>query len=216
MNFQVFDFAQRSPEWYAIRCGKLTGSCAADMLATIKSGEAAARRDLRTRLVIERLTGEPQEDGFISADMRRGMELEADAFKAYEAFTGEMVRRTGFVAHASLPTGCSPDGVIGNFRALIELKVPKSATHLKYLRSRAVPSDYLAQVRHALWLTDAECCDFVSFDPRFPPSLRLMITRVTMTEAERTAYELLVRMFLAEVDREFAEVEAMAVEGAAA
>ena len=55
----VLDVAQRSPEWFAARCGRVTSTAAADMLATIKSGEAAARRDLRTRLVCERLTGIP-------------------------------------------------------------------------------------------------------------------------------------------------------------
>jgi len=34
---------QRVPEWYAARLGKLTGSVAGDMLARIKTGEAAAR-----------------------------------------------------------------------------------------------------------------------------------------------------------------------------
>jgi len=51
MAFTVIDAPQRSAEWFAARAGRLTGSVAADMLATIKSGEAAARRDLRTRLV---------------------------------------------------------------------------------------------------------------------------------------------------------------------
>jgi hypothetical protein len=50
----------------------------------------------------------------------------------------------------------------------------------------------------------------VSFDPRFPPTLRLKVARITMDAAERSAYELLVRLFLAEVEREYREVEAMA------
>lgn len=63
------------------RVGLLTASCAGDMMATIKSGEAAARRDLRVRLVVERLTGVSQEDGFINAAMQRGIDKEADAFE---------------------------------------------------------------------------------------------------------------------------------------
>jgi hypothetical protein len=98
----------------------------------------------------------------------------------------------------------------------VEIKVPKSATHLTYLRSDAVPSDYLPQVRHQLWLTGRSWCDFVSFDPRFPAALRLCVRRISMTESERKSYELLVRMFLKEVDEEFAEVAAMADAGAAA
>src|SRR5688500_8134096 len=48
----IHDVDQRSYEWFALRAGRLTGSCAADMLATLKGkAEAAARRDLRLRLV---------------------------------------------------------------------------------------------------------------------------------------------------------------------
>lgn len=211
MNGRLLTIDQRSDAWRAARLGRVTSSCAADMLATVKKGEAASRRNLRVRLVLERLTGVSCEDGFQSADMQRGVNLEADAFAAYEALTGNLARRTGFITHHELMAGCSPDGEIEGYTGLIELKCPKSATHLEYLRARNVPSDYLAQVRHQLWITGAEWCDFVSFDPRFPPSLRLLITRVTMTEAERAAWELTVRAFLREVDQEFADVQRMAM-----
>ena len=217
MTFQTLTTEQRTPEWHAARLGRLTGSCAADMLAKIKTGEAAGRRNLRVRLVLERLTGQSQEDDYVSKDMQRGTDLESAAFAAYEAETGNLARRVGFLAHPDLMAGCSPDAEVGGYQGIVELKCPKSATHLGYLRARVVPDDYLKQVQHNLWITGAQWADFVSWDPRFPPSLRLMITRVTMADAERKAYELLVRMFLAEVDREYEEVEQMAATvGAAA
>ena len=52
------DCEQRSEEWRTLRLGRLTASRAADVLATIKSGEAAARCDYRLQLVVERLTGQ--------------------------------------------------------------------------------------------------------------------------------------------------------------
>ena len=55
-NFICIEAAQRSEAWHLARLGRLTGSRAADMLARIKTGEAAARRDLRTQLVCERVT----------------------------------------------------------------------------------------------------------------------------------------------------------------
>ena len=122
-NFTILDVEQRSLDWFAARCGRLCGSQAGDMLATIKSGEAAARRDLKTRLVTERLTNQPQEDGYINSVMLRGIELEPEARAAYEAATGHVVRQTGFLAHTELMAGCSLDGDIetsGNS----ELKFP--------------------------------------------------------------------------------------------
>src|SRR4030095_14338170 len=68
---------QRTPEWYQARTGRVTGSRAADVIARLKNGgEAAARRDLRAQLTIERLTGRPLDTGggYISSDMRVGME----------------------------------------------------------------------------------------------------------------------------------------------
>jgi YqaJ-like viral recombinase domain len=202
---------QRTPEWRAARLGRLTSSRVDAMLSTTKKGdEAAGRRNLRVQLVLERLTGASQEDGYVSRDMERGNEIESDAFAAYEAQTGELAMPTGFIAHDDLLAGCSPDGVIGEFAGLIELKCPKSATHLEYLRSKTIPLDYFRQIQHQLWITGAAWCDFVSFDPRFPPPLRLLIERVTRDEAAMKAHELLVRMFLAEVDKELAEIEQMA------
>jgi len=209
--FDVLTTDQRSPEWFAARLGRLTGSRASDAFATVAKGEAAARRNLRTQLVLERLMNVVQEDNFQSYDMRRGTELEPIAFAAYEALTGTIVHRAGFLAHPELMAGCSVDGEIGHFTGLIEIKCPKAATHLGYLRSQRVPEDYLTQVRHCLWVTGAIWCDFISFHPAFPESLRLLITRVAMSAAERAGYELNVRQFLREVDAEFAEVSRMAL-----
>lgn len=206
MNARAFTICaapQRSPEWFAARAGRLTGSVAADMLATIKKGEAAGRRNLRARLVCERLTGRPESgDGFESAAMRRGTELEPEAIKAYEAKTGNLVRRTGFLAHTGLPVGCSLDGDVDNFTGIVEVKCPNSATHLDYVKARALPSEYRAQVLHNLWITGAEWCDFVSYDDRFPQKLRLLVVRVARNEFDLMAYERAVLAFLDEIDAE--------------
>jgi predicted phage-related endonuclease len=203
----IHDINQRSPAWFSLRAGRLTGSSAGDMLATLKSkGEAAARRDLRMRLVCERLTGASQEDVPITAAMQRGIDKEADALAAYMALTGLEVRKTGFIAHDSLMAGCSVDGDVDNFSGIIEIKCPKSATHLGYLRSGDVPAAYIPQMTHNAWITGAQWCDFVSFDDRFPPELSLYVVRWT---PYLPAYEEMALAFLAEVDAEVAAVEAM-------
>lgn len=204
MTFRIVDADQRSDEWRLARVGRLTGSRAADMLATIKSGEAAARRDYRMQLVTERLTGQPQDGGFINADMQRGIEKEPEAVAAYETLTGDLVRASGFLAHLDHLAGCSLDGHIGNFAGILELKCPKSATHLRYLRGRVMPADYLPQVLHNLWVTDALWCDFVSFDDRFPPAMQVFRVRVQRVDAEIAEYAQKALSFLADVDREVA------------
>lgn len=203
MNFTIIDAEQRSHEWFAARAGRLTGSRAADVLATIKSGEAAARRDYRMQLVCERLTGQPQEDGFINAVMQRGIDLEPKAFAAYEALTGSVAVRTGFLAHTAHLAGCSLDGHIDGFTGIVEIKCPKSATHLKYWRGKGEPpSDYLPQITHNLWITGAQWCDFLSFDDRFPEEMQTFLVRVKREDLDMAAYEAAALKFLAEVETE--------------
>lgn len=201
-RFTVIDAPQRSEDWFAARLGRVTGSRAADVLATIKSGEAAARRDYRMELVTERLTGVTAEDGYTNADMERGMLLEPQAFALYEALTGSMLTSSGFLAHAELMAGCSLDGHVGDYEGIVEIKCPRSANHLANLKAGTVPAKYLPQIRHNLWITGAAWCDFVSFDPRWPEPLRMHIARVTHEDAKVLDYEAEVRKFLADVDLE--------------
>lgn len=207
--FTVIDVRQRTEEWRRARAGRLTGSRAVDMLSTVKgkpNTEAAGRRNVRTQYVLERITGVPQESNFVSADMRWGTEHEQEALALYEAVTGCLVRRLGFLQHTDLMAGVSPDAVIGDFDGLVECKAPKSATHMGYLLSGKVPYDYLCQIRHGLWLTGATYCEFISYDPRFPESLRLFMSRVEASTLDLPAYDREVRTFLKEVEDEQAAV----------
>jgi predicted phage-related endonuclease len=207
VNFTVIEAEQRTPEWYAARAGRLTGSRACDMLAKIKTGEAAARRDYRVQLSIERLTGTTlDEGGFISKEMQHGIDTEPQALAAYEADTGLLVRKTGFLAHNEFMAGCSLDGDIQNFTGILELKCPKPATHVGYLKSRVIPTDYLAQITHNLWVSGAQWADYVSFDPRLPEGLQYLRIRVTRESVDIPAYEAAALKFLAEVT---ADVEAL-------
>lgn len=207
---RILTTEQRTPEWHAARVGYLTGSCAADMLATIKTGEAAARRNLRARLVLERITGRSQESTFQSPAMQQGIEREADACALYEALTGHLLSTTGFLAHDSLLAGCSPDGYVGDFEGIIEAKCPLAATHLDYLKTGTIPGNYDKQIQHSLWITGAQWCDWLSFNPDFPEALRTKLVRVERDEAAMKAYELLVRIFLAEVEKEVEAVQQLA------
>lgn len=170
---------QRSPEWFAMRAGKITGSAFDDVMNVLKSGEAgAARKNLIVRLAIERLTGECVES-FQNDAMRRGAELEPEARAAYEAQTGELVESVAFLAHPSLPfVGVSPDGLVDG--GLVEFKCPASMhKHLDALQNGAHAIEYRWQLQGQMWVCGRPWVDAVSYDPRFPAGLRLAITRVS-------------------------------------
>jgi hypothetical protein len=206
-RYDIIDCAQRTPEWYAARAGRATASRAAAVLAKIKSGEAATRRDYKLQLATERLTGTPQENGFISAEMQRGIDLEPAARDAYEIQTGEIVQSVGFLSMVEHLAGCSPDGRIDG--GLVSFKCPKSTTHVEYLKCNRVPPEYVPQVTHELWVAeDAEHYDFVSYDDRLPAGLQLLVVRAYRSEFknELAAYEVELLKFLGEVEQ---EVEAL-------
>lgn len=211
--YTIVNVEQRSPEWFAARLGRITGTCADAMLAAgrAKGSESVQRRDLKLRLVCERITGQPQDDDDrrTTAAMDRGVEREPDAFYAYEAHTRSLVRRTGFIAHNELEIGCSLDGDIDDCTGILELKCPKTATHLRYLRGDGVPLDYMRQITHNLFVTGAEWCDFVSFDDRLGDNLALVVRRVYRTDLDMAAYELALRLFLREVEQEYRDVMAL-------
>jgi len=206
----VIDCEQRSPEWFAARAGIATASCFAAILATAKTGEAAERRNYRARLVVERLTGRCAES-YTTPAMKAGIEREPFARVAYEVKTGAFVDEVGFIRHDALYVGCSPDGLVGADGCL-EIKAPEIAAHLEYLRlpPEACPAKYRAQVQGQMWLAERAFCDFVSYNPDFPPHLQLVIRRVERDEKYITGLELAVRLFLDEVAAEVAELERMA------
>lgn len=202
--FTIIDCEQRSPEWFAARAGRLTASRAHDMLTKNKDGKwAASRRNLCAQLVLERVTGRPQENGYQSPAMLQGIEREADAIALYEALTGRLVRRSGFLAHTEHLAGCSLDAHVGDFERIVEAKSPTDAVHLDYLKSGRVPQDYLEQVWHHLWVTGAPVCDWISYNPNFPDHLQGRLVTIERDEKAIAAYEAEALKFLREVQTEY-------------
>lgn len=212
--FDVITAPQRSEAWFTARLGRLCASDAPKMAATVQKGEAADRRDLRMRLVCERLTGRPAAEPYTNSDMERGVELEPQARIAYEFATGLSVQQTGFLSHHEFMVGASPDGVIGDYEGLVEIKCPRSARHLSYLRDGVVPTKYLPQLLHQLWVSGAGYVDFASFDPEMPERLQLFVVRLERDEAAIEAYRKKALAFLGEVDREESAIRTITNPGA--
>lgn len=194
---------QGSPEWFAVRCGRVTASRAKDVLAKIKTGEAASRKNYRAQLVAERLTGVVAES-FESDAMRWGTECEPAARAAYEALTGSLVEQVAFVHHAQWMAGASPDGLVDD-DGLIECKCPNTATHIETILKGMSP-DHIPQIQFQLWITCRAYCDFVSYDPRMPEHLQLTVQRIVRDQdyIEQLAAE--VKVFLDEVDQVIAQL----------
>lgn len=196
---------QGTIEWHLQRLGKVTASRVADVLSKGKSGESASRKNYRTELVVQRLTGQPGES-FTSAAMEWGTATEPLARVAYEAEMGVFVNQVAFIDHPSIANfGCSPDGIIDY--GLIEIKCPNSSTHIEYLSDNKPPAKYIPQMQCQMAVTGAKWCDFVSFDPRLPNDLQLFVVRLERDEEYIEAMETEVKKFLSEVEEMFTKLK---------
>lgn len=195
----IVECTQGTAEWLALRVGRVTGSRVADVMAEIKKGEAAARRNYRTELVVESLTGLTAEH-YVSKEMEWGMINETFARAAYEVHMDCIVDDVGFAVHPTIERlGASPDGLVGD-DGVLEIKCPATSTHLDYLLAGVVPPDYHAQMLTEMVCTGRKWCDFVSFDPRLPANLQLFVRRFHRDDTRIAEIEKRVQHFLFEVD----------------
>lgn len=200
---------QRSPEWLAARVGSLGASQVHEALARTKTGWGASRANLRSRLVVERLTGKPLET-YQNAAMLLGIEREPEARAAYAFERDVDVEEVGLIRHPSIPrTHASPDGLVGD-DGMVEIKCPGPAAHLEILTNRTVPAPYMLQCYWQMACSGRAWNDFVSYQPDFPEHLRLFVLRVPRDQDRIAEMERGVRAFLAEVDEAVAALGRLA------
>ena len=191
---------QRTEEWFAQRLGKVTASRVADVIAKTKTGASASRDNYATQLVLERLTNK-QAEFYSNAAMQWGTETEPMARQAYELKRGVFVDEVGFIDHPTIEmSGASPDGLVGK-NGLVEIKCPESKTHMEYLLNGKAPAKYIPQMMWQMAFTGREWCDFVSFDPRFPENLQILVVKVEYDPTYVKMLELEITQFLDDVSK---------------
>jgi len=188
-----------------MRCGKVTASRIHDVLAKIKTGEAVTRRNYRRELVLERRWGTPQDSGYVSFAMQKGIENEAMARDTYAfdkmLIAGIDIEEVGFVQHPSIEhAGASPDGLVGAV-GLIELKCPEANAMFEMLTKYPLDTKYRNQV---MWqmacMPERKWCDVVFYREGIPV---IETIRVDRDDEAIALMEREVITFLAEVESEY-------------
>lgn len=188
--FIIIEAEQRSEAWFEARLSRVTGSMAHNIWDKTKKGERIAGwTSYQDQLLAEALTGISADDVYVTRDMQRGIELEPVARNALARQLGVRIRETGFLAHKTLRAGSSLDGDIDDFRAVVELKCPRTTTHLRYIEANVVPDTYMGQGLHNLYVSGAEVLYFGSFDDRLPPHLQLFVKEVNAKDMPLEEYE---------------------------
>ena len=190
---------QRTEEWFAARLGKVTASKMNDVLAKIKSGEAAMRKNYKMQLATERLTGK-QTDFYMNQAMQDGIDREDTARQIYEIVRDIKVEQVGFIDHPVIEmAGASPDGLLPD-NGILEIKCTIETTHTTNLLERVLPSRYQAQVQWQMACCNANYANFVSYNPNFEPKLQLIYVEVERDEDYIAMLEEEVNTFITEVD----------------
>ena len=110
------------------------------------------------------------------------------------------------IHHDVMMVGASPDGLIAP-NGGVEIKCPHNPVR-HYAALKGMPTEHAPQVQTCIWLAEAEWWDFVSFDPRFPPHLRLIIHRIERDDGYISDLHSAVSRFL---DETAVKVEEMTV-----
>lgn len=177
------DVVQGTPEWKQARAGKISASRFRDACETLKSGAPSAKAiAYAAQVAIERISGEPAEDGFVTYAMRRGTELEPRARMEYEDLTGHFVTEAGIVMTDDEVFSYSTDGFIGE-DGMLEIKCILSPEKLVSIWRDRDFSEYIHQCRGGLWLTGRKWIDLVIYAPQLEPvGKSLLIHRITRDE----------------------------------
>jgi hypothetical protein len=169
---EIITCDQNSAQWHEARRGLVTASRFKDVLA---KGEGKTRRSYMLQLAGELLTGEPHE-GFMTADMERGHEMEPDARNMYALMTDASPELVGFIRNGA--KGCSPDSLIGDV-GMLEIKTKLPHLLIDVLLRDEFPAEHKAQCQGALWVAEREWIDIAVYWPRLP----LFIKRAYRDEA---------------------------------
>jgi hypothetical protein len=190
------ELIQGTPEWRQARCGCATAS---EFGAVLAKGQGKTRANYLRRIVAEILTGKPCET-YNGPHLQRGQAQEPGGRMRYEAATGNFVEEVGFIKHADLRAGCSPDGLVDDDGGC-EIKSVIPAVQVETILAGTYPSEHKPQVQGNLWITGRTWWDFVSYSPDMPTKeTRLYIHRVYRDEPYIETLEAEVRRFLNDVD----------------
>lgn len=142
-----------------------------------KIGEPSeAAHNYAFRVAIERISGDPLDEGFETWAMKRGHELEPEARFEHEITASVTVTPTGFVTTDDGIFGASADGLIDD-DGCSEYKCLISPETLRPVLLAGDISDYFDQVQGCLWITGRRWCDFCLYCPALAPIGRQLTWR---------------------------------------
>lgn len=131
-------------------------------------------KDYAFRLAVERISGEPLDEGFSTYQMRRGNELEPIAREIHEARISMLIERAGFVVTEDGKFGASADGLIEDDGGS-EYKCLVAPDRIRSILFDGDLSEFMDQVQGCMWLTGRKWWHFCLFCPALAPAGKELI-----------------------------------------
>ena len=198
------DIKQKTPEWFALRNGKVTGTLLKKIVGT-----KIARDTAYYELIAERLSIVDHDE---ESALNRGIRLEDEA---REYFAKEYKVKVDTMAFVESDTnkfmGISPDGFIKKgkkYTQAVEIKCLSSANHVKAWLKNEIPDDYYAQViQYFIVNKELQALFFVLYDPRIEihPMHVITVERADIKE-DIEGYEIAELAFLKDVNDKVKEL----------
>lgn len=170
----VINCAQGSAEWHIARAGVISASMFETARSKLKSGPnkgqpTAAALDYAFRLAVERISGEPLDNGFETWQMKRGHELEPEARMEHEIQSGLIVQPAGFITTDDGAFGASADGLIGE-QGGAEYKCFLSPEKVRAFHIDNDASGIIDQVQGCMWISGRKWWHIGMYCPALEPA----------------------------------------------
>jgi hypothetical protein len=136
-----YDITQGSLEWFLLKWGKIGGSTSKGLFVPSDT--------LLYQLLAEHTEEYEEEDGYVSADMQRGIELEHLGRSELSKYAGVSFSECGWLqSEENELLGISPDGISSDETITCELKCPSAKKHISTVYCNDIPSDNIHQCLH--------------------------------------------------------------------
>jgi hypothetical protein len=167
------DIKQRSEEWHELKHGKVGG--------TLSKGLFVKSDTLMIDILSQITEDYEPSEGYISADMQRGIDLEPFALEALQKEIFVEFQEVGFLQNSAIPIlGISPDGITEDETIQVEIKCPGAKKHTETILADEIPNDNIHQVLHAFTVNPKlEQMYFVSYrwENKIKPLWYKMLTK---------------------------------------
>lgn len=170
----VDDIIQGTDEWLKLRCGVITASEFSNLITPTGLNVKAEKRNTYIMQKAGELVSKTPDIGYNNSWMEKGKELESEARDYFRLqFFENDLKEHGFIfKDDSYSVGCSPDGILYIDNTVgLEIKCPKTSTHVKYLVEGKLPTIYIPQVQGSMLVTGFDSWYFLSYCPGLKPLL---------------------------------------------